>query len=269
HRLERTGAGIGIEGSKDDAPAEDCKLGAGRHDFITEELGFVNADNLGARRKLFQDFGSFENGVGGNAEAGMRHDFVGGVAFIDGGLEDLHALAGDLRAAQTADQLFTLAGKHRSDHHFDPAHIAFDDVHDFSLDNSYRFSAASASCSLFSACDSVSNARACCVAPLAVRCGSAGASAIHLFIIERSERDDHGNAKCFLAADTIAGKHAPGALGVANADAACKFIDGDGKLDAVIEDFVGERFRQLDASRPSEMALRAVRDVSPTLEENT
>src|SRR5260370_6931555 len=60
----------------------------------------------------------------------MRHDFVGGVAFVDGRLEDLYALARDFRAAQTADQLLALAGKHRANDDFDPAHIAFDDVHD-------------------------------------------------------------------------------------------------------------------------------------------
>ncbi len=65
----------------------------------------------------------------------MRHDFVGGVALVDGRLEDLHALARDFRATQPADQLFALAGKHRADDDFDPAHIAFDDVHGRSLEN--------------------------------------------------------------------------------------------------------------------------------------
>ena len=59
----------------------------------------------------------------------MRNNLVGSVAFVDGRLEDLHTLAGDLRAAQAADQLLALAGKHRADDHFDPAHIAFDNVH--------------------------------------------------------------------------------------------------------------------------------------------
>src|SRR5216684_4521821 len=60
----------------------------------------------------------------------VRGDFVGGVTFVDGWFEDLHALPRDLCAAQTADQLFALAGKHRANDDFDPAHIAFDDVHD-------------------------------------------------------------------------------------------------------------------------------------------
>src|SRR5258707_8843246 len=80
----------------------------------------------------------------------MRHDFVGGVAFVDGRLEDLYALARDFRAAQTADQLFALAGKHGADNDFDPAHIAFDDVHDCSLESSFQFSVFSFQFSVFS-----------------------------------------------------------------------------------------------------------------------
>ena len=59
----------------------------------------------------------------------MRNNFVGGVAFVDGRFEDLHALARNLRTAQSANQFLALAGKHRADDDFDPAHIAFDDVH--------------------------------------------------------------------------------------------------------------------------------------------
>src|SRR6266852_2354272 len=130
HRLERAAAVIGVQAGDDDAFAEIGELGANIHDFIAEELRFVDADDFGTRRKLFHDLGSFKYRIRGNAKAGMRDDFVGGVAFVAGGLEDLHTLARDLRAAQAANQLFTLAGKHRADHDFDPAHIAFDDVHD-------------------------------------------------------------------------------------------------------------------------------------------
>src|ERR1700685_129152 len=59
----------------------------------------------------------------------MRDDAVLGIALVNDGLEDLHALFGDFGAAQAANQFFALARKHRSDHDFDPTHIAFDDVH--------------------------------------------------------------------------------------------------------------------------------------------
>src|SRR2546426_6537822 len=44
-----------------------------------------------------------------------------GVAIVDGGLENLHLLAGDLGAAQPADQLLGLAAVHASDDDLDPA----------------------------------------------------------------------------------------------------------------------------------------------------
>src|SRR5208337_4493179 len=48
---------------------------------------------------------------------------------IDRRLENLHALSRDLRAPQSANQFFALPGEHRSDHDFDPAHVAFHNVH--------------------------------------------------------------------------------------------------------------------------------------------
>src|SRR2546429_7427361 len=135
HGFERAAAVIGIQAGDDHAFAEVGQLGADIHHLIAKELRFVDTDNFRARQQLFQDFGGFEDVVRGNAEARMRHDFVGGVAFVDGGFEDLHALARDFRAAQPPDQLFALAGKHRANDDFDPAHIAFDDVHGRSPQN--------------------------------------------------------------------------------------------------------------------------------------
>src|SRR5713226_6945857 len=140
HGFKRAAAIIGIQTSDDHAFAEIRELGANIHYLIAKELRFVDADNFRARRQLFHDFGGLEHIVRRNAEARMRHDFVGGVAFVDGRLEDLHALARDLRAAQAADQFLALAGKHRADDDFDPAHIAFYDVHGCSLKSSYQYS---------------------------------------------------------------------------------------------------------------------------------
>src|SRR5229473_215608 len=137
HGFERAAAVVRVQTGDNDALAEIGELGANIHDFIAKELRLVDADHLGARRQFFHDFGGFENVVRRNAEAGMRHDFVGGVTLVNGGLKDLHALAGDFRAAQAADEFFTLAGKHRADDDFNPAHIAFDDVHSGSLERNY------------------------------------------------------------------------------------------------------------------------------------
>src|SRR5271155_4523060 len=59
----------------------------------------------------------------------MRNDPVLGVTLVNDGLENLHALLGNFGAAQPANQLFALARKHRPDDHFDPTHVALDDVH--------------------------------------------------------------------------------------------------------------------------------------------
>src|SRR5438552_16149719 len=187
HWLERTAAIVSVQAGNDDAFAEIGELGANIHYLIAKKLRFVDADYFRAWRKFFHDFGGFEEVVGRNAEAGVRDDFVGGIAFVDGRLKDLHALARDFRAAQTADQLFTLAGKHRANDDFDPAHIPFDDVHDDSFNFRQR----------------ICNQRARHSVPLHFVTGS-GCSAVHPLIIERSERGKHGNSKSFLARDEIA-----------------------------------------------------------------
>src|SRR6266849_1019162 len=139
HRFEGAAAVIGIQAGHDDAFAEIRELGANIHNLIAKELRFVDADHFRAGRQLFHDFGGLEHVVRRNAEAGVRDDFVGGVALVDSGLEDLHSLARDLRAAQATDQLFAFTGKHRADDDFDPAHVAFDDVHGRSFKTSDQF----------------------------------------------------------------------------------------------------------------------------------
>src|ERR1700678_4580584 len=59
----------------------------------------------------------------------MRHDPALGIALVDHGFEDLDTLPRNLRATQPANQLFALAGKHRPDDDFDPAHVSFHDIH--------------------------------------------------------------------------------------------------------------------------------------------
>src|SRR5260370_2029783 len=140
HGFKRAAAIIGIQTSDDHAFAEIRELGANIHYLIAKELRFVDADDLRARRQLFHDFGCFEHAVRRNAEARMRHDFGGSVAFVDGRLEDLHALARELRATQAAAQLLPFAGKNRAHADFDPAHIAFYYVHGCSLKTGYPFS---------------------------------------------------------------------------------------------------------------------------------
>src|ERR1017187_9160406 len=64
-----------------------------------------------------------------HAQVAVRDDFVTGIAVVDGGLEHLHAFAGDHGPAQTPDQLFALARKHGAADYFDPTDITGDYVH--------------------------------------------------------------------------------------------------------------------------------------------
>jgi hypothetical protein len=59
----------------------------------------------------------------------VGHNFICGIALIDGGLKDLHALAREFRAAQAANKFFALPREHRAHDYLDPTHVAFDDVH--------------------------------------------------------------------------------------------------------------------------------------------
>src|SRR5262249_1607819 len=128
-RLKRTPKIIGVEPCDDHALAEIRELRANVHNFFAKELRFVDANDFRARQNFFHYFGSFRHGFRLDTKTGMRNDFIGGIALVNRGLENLHALPGNFRAPQPANQLFALSRKHWPDHHFDPAHISFDDVH--------------------------------------------------------------------------------------------------------------------------------------------
>ena len=59
----------------------------------------------------------------------VRDNVVGGVALVDGRLEDLHPLARNFSAAQTANQLFTLAAEHGTANHFNPSKVSAHCIH--------------------------------------------------------------------------------------------------------------------------------------------
>src|SRR6266852_2861596 len=82
---------------------------------------------------------------------------------------------------------------------------------------------------------------------LLLRTCSDGCGPIHAFIIERGEGRNHG---------------------IANAHGAGKFIDGNGKFDAIIEHFAGKGFRNLDAARAAVMTTSSIGNIGPALEED-
>src|SRR5277367_403307 len=132
HRFERAAHEIRVQAGDDHALAHVCQFHAAFHHRFAQELRFVNAHHFGARRDFCQNVRTVFHEFGIELQAGMRDDAVLGIALVNHGLEDLHALFGDFGAAQAADQFFALAGEHRPDHHLDPTHVALDDVHAFS-----------------------------------------------------------------------------------------------------------------------------------------
>src|ERR1700726_2359885 len=129
HRLEWTAHEVRIEAADDHALPKVGKFHAGVNDALTQKLRFVHANHFGARRHLRQNIAPSRHQLRRNFEPRVRDDSVLRVALIDYGLEDLHALLPNFRAAQPANQFFALAGKHRPHDHFDPAHVVLDDVH--------------------------------------------------------------------------------------------------------------------------------------------
>src|SRR5208282_4018283 len=85
--------------------------------------------HFGARGDLLENVVSGLDELRSDLEARVRDNSVFRVALVNHRLENLHALLAKLRATQPPNQLFTLAGEHRSDDHLDPAHVALHDIH--------------------------------------------------------------------------------------------------------------------------------------------
>jgi hypothetical protein len=129
HGFERPATIVGIETSDNDALTEVGELGAHVHHFFAQELCFVDADNFGAWLQFVHDFSGLGDVVRWDAESGVGNDFVCGKTGVDGGLEDLHALAGESGTPQPADEFFAFAGEHRANDNFDPTHVALHNIH--------------------------------------------------------------------------------------------------------------------------------------------
>src|SRR5215467_5486961 len=95
-----------------------------------------------------------------------------------------------------------------------------------------------------------------------------GSRAVHLCIIERGEGGNRGDAKRFLPGNQVVRQDSPSSLRVTDSIHIGKAVDGHGKLDAVVENFADERLRKLDPARAAVVASRAIRNISPALQEN-
>src|SRR5215469_9865061 len=183
----------------------------------------------------------------------MRDDAVRGITAINCRLENLHSLPGNFGTSQAANQLFTLAGKHWPDDHFNPTHVAFDDVH------------ASPLCLI---CLSWSAYSRCCAAALPV-VRIRRSSPIETGIKEWRKCIDQCHAKSILPRNQISREHAPCTLGITNVPLAGKSIDGDAKLDALVHNPCGQGFRQQDAAGLTVRAVTvSIGYVRPVLKED-
>ena len=135
HRLERLAEIVLVESGHDDAFAAVRQLVDDGRQVLIEELSFVDADDLGVVLDELEQRARARDRARRNPHLAVRDDGVVRVPRVDHRLEDLHPLAGNLRAAQPADQLLALAAEHAADDDFDPALIGLvtNYVHDLKL----------------------------------------------------------------------------------------------------------------------------------------
>ena len=120
HRAEREAAEVLVEPARDDPhPALDEPVEDER-DLRREELHLVDADDVVAVDET-GDVGRVVDRDRAHLRARVADDVGDVVAVVDPRLDDQHALAGDLGAAEPADQLLALAAEHRPADDLEPA----------------------------------------------------------------------------------------------------------------------------------------------------
>ena len=112
---------VGVESGGDHAHAAVGQGLADFHEAFVEELRLVDADHFHVGADFFEHLGGGADGGGGDFMEVVRDDFDVGVAFVYDGLEDGDLLVGELGAAEAPDQLFGLAGEHRTAYDLDAA----------------------------------------------------------------------------------------------------------------------------------------------------
>ena len=123
HRLERASKEILIQPGDDD-PLAAIREGVARSwQVLVEELPFVDSDHLGVVVDHPHELVRARHGARRNPHVAVRDDVIVAVAIVDERLEDLDSLAGDLRAAQAADQLLALAAEHAAGDDLNPARM--------------------------------------------------------------------------------------------------------------------------------------------------
>ena len=117
---ERLAEIVGVESGDDDTNAAVGERLADLNEAFIEKLRFIDADDLHVRRDV-QHPGGRPDRRTGNGRGVMGNDIQVGVTFVDGRLENLDFLFGELGAFETTDQFLGLAGEHGTADDFDAA----------------------------------------------------------------------------------------------------------------------------------------------------
>jgi len=124
HRIEWLSAKVLIESGDDDALSCVRQPVTNINKFHIEKLAFIDADNLGSAIEQLEDFTRLRHQLRLDLHLAVADDMILTVAIVHSGLEDLNALASDLRPPQPADELLAFSAEHASANHLDPAQIA-------------------------------------------------------------------------------------------------------------------------------------------------
>src|SRR6266487_276590 len=120
HGTDRTAQIILVKPRRNDSHASVCQLHANVHDFIVEELHFVDAYNLHSEHDVGSKIRGIVDDDGVHPAIVARDHSLHLEAIVDRRLKNLRALAGYLSAAYPADQLFAFAAEHTAGDNFDP-----------------------------------------------------------------------------------------------------------------------------------------------------
>src|SRR6266850_698311 len=124
HGIERPSSKILIEARNNDALSRIGEFVANSDKFHIEELSFVDSHHLRAFLEQAEDLPRTGHELCSDFHFAMADDVVFVVTRVELRFENLHALPGNLRPAEPANQLLALAAEHAAADHFDPTEIS-------------------------------------------------------------------------------------------------------------------------------------------------
>ena len=120
HRAEGLPEKVGVQAGDDDADAAVGERLGDFNDAFVKKLGFVDTDDLHVGGDVQHPGRRLDRGAR-DGRGVMGYDIEVRITLIDGRLENLDFLLGELGAFEPADQFFRLAGEHGAADDFDAA----------------------------------------------------------------------------------------------------------------------------------------------------